>query len=233
LFRRADRVVAENSTEADAVRAAGVPFDRVTIIPLAVSDPPTAHAPVTTEVPPIGDARFVLCVGPIKPGHGFRDAIWAFDVLRYVYPDFRLLIVGDGPALAGLQRFARAVGQAEGRIHFLAARSDATALIGRASMVWIPSRSDCGHLVALEALAAGRPVVATRQPGLYALIDDGRTGLLIPPGEPLALVAATRRLVDNPAFAEGLAEAGRHAARAQHAAADIATRWAELYAMTR
>lgn len=231
LLRRADRVIAENAAEADAVRASGVSFDRVATVPLAVSGPLTAES--SPDIPGLGDAPIVLCVGPIKPGHGCRDAVWGFDVLRYVYPDFRLVVVGDGPALAGVQRFARAVGQAEGRIRFLPARPDAAVLIGRAAVVWIPSRTDCGHQVALEALAAGRPVVATRQPGLAALIDSGRTGLLVPRGEPLALVAATRRLLDEPAFADRLATAGRHAAVADHAPADVAARLAAVYGMTR
>jgi glycosyltransferase involved in cell wall biosynthesis len=233
VLRRANRVVAENAAEADAVRAAGVSVDRVATMPLAVSVPPTAPAALPPEIPPAGDARVILCVGPVRPGHAFRDAVWAFDVLRYVYPDFRLVIVGDGPALPGLQRFTRAVGQAEGRIHFLAARPNVADLLNRATVVWVPSRTDCGHQVALEALAAGRPVVAARRPGLAALIEDGRTGLLVPPGQPLALVAATRRLLDDPSFADRLSDAGRHAALAKHAAADIAARWADVYGMTR
>jgi len=230
VLRRADRVAVENAAEGDAVRAAGVSFDRVATIPLAVADPPAA---VSAELPPIDGAQFVLCVGPIKPGHGFRDAVWAFDVLRYVYPDFCLVIVGDGPALPGLQRFARNIGRAEGRVYFLPPRPDAAGLIARATVIWVPSRTDCGHQVALEALVARRPVVATRQPGLAALIEDGRTGLLVPSGEPLALVAATRRLLDDPRHAEDVGTAGRRAGLSGHAAADVAARWSELYATTR
>jgi len=232
VLRRADRTVAENAVEADAVRAAGVSFDRVVTIPLAVSDPSPAQVPAAADVPPGGDSPFVLCVGPIKPGHGFRDAVWAFDVLGYVHPDLRLLIVGDGPALAGVRRFARALGEAEGRIRFLPARAEAAGLIRRATVVWVPSQMDCGHQVTLEALAAGRPVVATRQPGLAALVDDGRTGLLVPPGVPVALVAATRRLLDNPSFANELATAGRQAAL-RHAATDITARWSDVYGTLR
>jgi glycosyltransferase involved in cell wall biosynthesis len=230
LLRRAERVVAENAAEADAIRAVGVSFDRVTTIRPAVSLSSRAQSPLPADV---GDARVVMCIGPIRLGHGFRDAIWAFDVLRYVYPDLRLVIVGDGAALPGLQRFARAVGYGDGRIHFLPHRPDAAGLLHTASVVWVPSRTDCGHQVALEALAAGRPVVATRLPGLAAVIDDGRTGLLVPPGEPVALVAATRRLFDDSSFAGRLVEAGRQAAIADHAPAEVAVRLADLYTMPR
>src|SRR5207249_3594031 len=133
MVRRADRVVAADAAEADAIRTAGVSFDRVATIPLAVSPtlPPPASLPAD-----ISDARVILCIGPIRPGHGFRDAIWAFDVLRYVYADLHLLIVGDGAAIPGLQRFARAVGHGGGRIRFLPHRPDASALLHRASVVW-------------------------------------------------------------------------------------------------
>jgi glycosyltransferase involved in cell wall biosynthesis len=233
LLRRADRLVVENAAEADALRATGVSFDRVATIPLAVSGSPKPHTSVTSDVELPGDARLVLCVGPINPGHGFRDAVWAFDVLRYVYPDSRLVIVGDGPALVGVQRFVRAVGRAEGRIHFLPARPDVAGLIGRATVVWVPSRTDCGHQVALEALVSGRPVVATRQPGLAALIDNGRTGLHVPSGQPLAFVAATRRLLDDPRFADELGASGRQAALTHHAQADIAVKWSDVYGLVR
>src|SRR5262249_15282958 len=144
VLRRADRIVAENAAEADAARAARVSFDRLATIPLAVSAQPTAQTALPSEIPP-RNASLILCVGPVRPGHAFRDAVWAFDVLRYVYPDFRLVIVGDGPALPGLRRFTSAVGQADGRIHFVPARPDAAGLLSRATVVWVPSRTDCGH----------------------------------------------------------------------------------------
>ena len=77
------------------------------------------------------------------------------------------------------------------------------------------------------------PTKVDRRPGLAALVEHGRTALLVPPGEPLSLVAATRRLLDDPPFADRLRAAGRHAALADHSASNIAARWAEVYGVTR
>ena len=146
----------------------------------------------------------------IEAGHGFREAIWAADLLRYVVDDLRLVIVGHGDR-SGLDRFARGLNPAGGRVFFLPARPDAAALLARADVVWVPSRSDCGRQVLLEAQAAGRPVVASALPGLAARIADGRTGLLTPPGDPRELARRTRTLFDDPALAERIGTAARAA----------------------
>jgi len=162
--------------------------------------------------------------GPLEPVKGFCDAIWAFDILQFLYDDLHLLLVGAGPDEPNLHRFARRTG-ATGRIHFLGERDDLDEVLGHAEVVWLPSRADRGTLAALEAMAAARPVVASRWPGLAEVIADGETGLLVPPGDKAALARQTRLLLDDPALARRLGEAGRRAA-----AAFTPARLAEAYA---
>ena len=83
------------------------------------------------------NARLIVCVGALTPAHGFRDAVWGFDVLRYAYPDLHLVIVGDGPERANLERFGRAIGGDDWRIHFLPVRPDAAALLVTALLVYL------------------------------------------------------------------------------------------------
>src|SRR2546423_826934 len=78
------------------LRRAGVP---------PVSRPP--RSPVVAVLPP--SARLIVCVGALTPAHGFRDAVWGFDVLRYACPELHLVIVGDGPERTNLERFGRAI----------------------------------------------------------------------------------------------------------------------------
>src|SRR5581483_1337666 len=85
------------------------------------------------------------------------------------------------------------------------------ALLARADVVWVPSLAECGRQVALEAQAAGRPVIASRLPGLAAVVADGKTGLLAPPNDPPTWAALTRRLFDDPELARRLGDAGRAA----------------------
>jgi glycosyltransferase involved in cell wall biosynthesis len=227
LLRRADAVSAGSPAEGDALRRLGLPADRVHALPPAV-DPPSSGEPppLGVELPP--EAQLIVCVGALTPAHGFRDAIWALDILRYVAPDLHLAIIGDGPERGALGRFVRDVSRASDRVHFLGTRPDAAALLARADVVWVPSRSECGRQVALEAQAAGRPVVASALPGLAALVADGRTGLLTSPGDPPALARQTRRLLEDAELAARLGEAARQAAEA-HAPARVAPAYEKLY----
>jgi glycosyltransferase involved in cell wall biosynthesis len=119
-------------------------------------------------------------------------------------PDATLLVVGDGPERRALEAAALPL---DGRVVFTGTRRDARAITGAADVVVIPSESEGLPLAALEALAAGRPIVATAVRGLRDLLDDGRTALLVPPRDPEALAAAVRRVLDDPALARSLGEA--------------------------
>ncbi len=96
----------------------------------------------------------------------------------------------------------------DGRVVFTGTRRDARAITGAADVVVIPSESEGLPLAALEALAGGRPIVATAVRGLRDLLNDGRTALLVPPGDAEALAAAVRRVLDDPELARSLGEAG-------------------------
>ena len=171
----------------------------------------TVHATVPNGVGPAPEpadrgalgveGRLLVTVGRLTPAKNQGLAVQA---LAHV-PGATLLIVGDGPERHALEAAAR---QLDGRVVFTGTRRDARAITGAADVVVIPSESEGLPLAALEALAAGRPIVATAVRGLRDLLDDGRTALLVPPGDPEALAAAVRRVLDDPALARSLGEAG-------------------------
>jgi glycosyltransferase involved in cell wall biosynthesis len=208
LLRTADAVVASYPVEADALRALGVPPDRMHELPPAVAPPPDAPPP---DLPLPPQAKVLMCVGNLTPAHGFRDAVWAADILRYPVADLHLVIIGDGPDRGRLERFAHGINPVGGNVHFLPATPDAAALLARAAVVWVPSHRECGRQVLLEAMAAGKPVVASALPGLAALVADGQSGLLIRPGDTLELARRTRPLLENPDAAARLGSAAREA----------------------
>ncbi len=209
LLRSADAVIAAHPAEADIVRRFGVASARVHELPSAVSSPPPEPPPLGLPLP--ADAKIVMCVGPLRHENGFRDAIWAADILRYPLPNLHIVVVGNGPERSRLVRFARGINPAGDHAHFLPSRPDVATLLRRADVVWVPSRSECGRQVLLEAMAAGRPVVATALPGLAAVVAEGRTGLLIPPGDPLELARRSRPLLEDGPLAERIGAAGREA----------------------
>jgi glycosyltransferase involved in cell wall biosynthesis len=94
-------------------------------------------------------------------------------------------------------------------VRFLGYRRDVPELLEVADVVVLPSLYEGLPLVAIEALAAGRPMVATEVDGTPEVVIHERTGLLVPPANPLALAAAIERLLDSPELASRLASDGR------------------------
>src|SRR5439155_17297264 len=120
------------------------------------------------DLPP--SARVVLGIGPLEPYKGFRDAIWALDILHFLYDDLHLVLAGAGTDRPRLEAFARAT-RTRSRVHFAGPRADLGPLLHRAEVVWVPGRRG-GLCAALEAQAAGRPAVAGRQPDLAGVVRD-------------------------------------------------------------
>jgi glycosyltransferase involved in cell wall biosynthesis len=216
LVRRADRVVAHNPAEAERLRRLGVPPERVAEVAPAVASVSgksnraevcqTAGVPVT--------ARLLVGVGPFERHKGFREGVWALDILKGLYPELHLLLVGLCPDRPRLEQFATALGTT-GRVHFLGPRPEVTPFLTQAEGVWAPELGSGSVNAVLEALAAGKAVVASSVPALAGLVRDGETGLLVPPGDKAALARQTRRLLDDPALSRRLGDAGRrHAAEA-------------------
>jgi glycosyltransferase involved in cell wall biosynthesis len=150
------------------------------------------------------------------------------DILKNLADDLHLVLVGDGPDRTRLEQFARAIGVA-GQVHFLGNQPDVAALLALAEVVWVPGRVDGSVNVALEAMAAGRPVVASDLPGLAEVVCDGETGFLVPPGDKVALARQTWGLLEDAGRRRRLGDAGRARVRQHFAAEDMVRRWAALY----
>jgi glycosyltransferase involved in cell wall biosynthesis len=163
----------------------------------------------------------VVCVGRLAPPKNQGLAIEAVAGI----PDSVLVLVGDGPDRRRLQDHAAGAG---GRVLFTGHRPDARAIMGAADVVVIPSRSEGLSNVALEALAAGRPIVATEVRGNRELLADGRTALLVPPDDPQAMSEAIRRILEDPALGERLGSEGRREA-ARYSVDAMIRRYLELY----
>jgi glycosyltransferase involved in cell wall biosynthesis len=119
-----------------------------------------------------------------------------------------LLVVGDGALRDSLQHHAEALGLA-GRVQFLGARRDLGDLLSVMDLFVLPSLWEGLPLSLILAMGAGVPVVATNIAGLPELVDDGRTGLLVPPADAGSLGRAMARLVVDPALGRRLADAAR------------------------
>jgi len=130
---------------------------------------------------------------------GHAELLRAMAIAAGQASPLRLLVAGHGPLRADLERLARDLGISE-RVRFLGFIDDVAAFMAACDIVAFPTQPALGEgfgLAALEAMAAGRPVVATRVASLPEVVADGETGLLVPPGDPPALAEALVRLATD------------------------------------
>jgi glycosyltransferase involved in cell wall biosynthesis len=231
LLRGAQRLVAQGEAEAAACRRLGIPADQVVVIPPGVTPAPEPAPRTKIEAiigQKLGTARLIVGLGMQDRHKGYSDAIWAFDILRYVIPDIHLLLIGNGPHHDRLRDFVRNTGL-EQRIHLPGWRGDAAALLAAADVVWAPSWRAGGINVVLEAMAASRPVVAAALPELTELIRDGQTGVLYPVADKPALARQTRILLENEEQRRWLGAAARGHALQQFPVSALVERHVKLY----
>ena len=122
-------------------------------------------------------------------------------------PDATLLVVGEGSRRDALEELAADLGIAD-RVVFTGRRDDVPAVTAALDIAVLPSYREALGLTVLEAMALSRPVVASDVGGIPEMIEDGRTGLLVPPRDPAALAAAIIRLLRDHPLADTLARNG-------------------------
>jgi len=152
--------------------------------------------------------RTIVTIANLRPEKSHETLIAAAAMLVGVYPALKFQIVGDGPRRRALEELAAARGL-DTHMEFLGHREDVPAVLAAADAFVLPSRSEAFPNSAIEAMAAGLPVVASAVGGLLDLIDHRRTGLLVPPTDPEALAGALRWLIDDPARASSIGNAAR------------------------
>lgn len=211
-----DRIIANSAATRAAFIASGgsaakcaVVYNGIDALPFAaVTDEAMA---ALRPVLAVGDAPIVGVFSRIAGWKGQHVLLEALARL----PGFRAILVGDAlfpedeAYLAHLRRQCDALGLG-GRVHFLGFRRDVPALLKLCDVVAHTSTAPepFGRVI-VEAMLAGRPIVASAAGGVPEIIEAGRTGLLVPPGDPEALAAALARMRTEPGLAAGLAAAAK------------------------
>lgn len=228
-LRSCDRVVSATWVEAERYRHLGVPADRLTRIapgiePVSAKD----RAAIRRVLQLPENARVIVAGGRLDHDCGIKLAIWAFGLMCAQFPHLHLVILGDGPARPALAEFAEATLHGDLRVHFVGNRTDEAAVIASADLAWaVHPRGDWP--LALEARAAGVPVVAWRLPEMAELIDDGVTGVLADVGQPARLAAETHLLFADEPSRIRLGEPAPGAAPDRFSAARERDHFATLY----
>ncbi|MEO1235388.1 MAG: glycosyltransferase family 4 protein [Planctomycetota bacterium] len=212
----ADAVVANSHAAAVALRSIGARPRRMTVAYNGFDATAWHHDEDVARVPAVPGGRFCVGVfGRLTPWKGQDVAIRALAQTD----DAHALIVGDAlfteedrAYAASLRTLADELGVAP-RVHFLGHRHDIAALMRRCdAVVHCSTAPEPFGRVVVEGQLAERPVVAAAAGGVLEIIDDPRTGRLVPPGDADALAAVLRELQDHPDEAHLMAHAGRIAA---------------------
>jgi glycosyltransferase involved in cell wall biosynthesis len=233
LLRLADRVITVSRDQRRLLLRRGVDRRRLVLVPNVIDADAFAarvgDRSVTRrdlEVPP--DAPLIALVGRLTSQKGVDSFLDAACQVRSGHPQARFIVAGTGSDRAALEARCRELGL-NGVVRFLGYRSDVAALLGASDVVVLPSRSEGLPVVLLEALAVGRPIVATAVGGVPDLLTHGRTALLIPPHSADAVAEGVSRLIADPGLAGRLAEAGARHVRAHYSPQHAARRMAAIY----
>ena len=211
-YARAHRLISVSRAGVEGLLRAGVKPDRVRVVPSGVPIASPA-APASAELlssfgVPAG-APLAVLVASLSAAKDPSTFVRAIDVARREVPALHALIVGDGPLRESLASEISALGL-DRIVHLTGFRTDPEALEAAASVVVLTSRSLEGTPgVLLDALALGKPIVATNVGGVPEVIEDGVSGLIVPIGDADALGRAIARVVREPALAAVLGAGAR------------------------
>jgi glycosyltransferase involved in cell wall biosynthesis len=230
--RLAARVLTVSHSTRDTLIAQGYPESLVEVvhngIGVAVQSKPTGGGlredlGVPANTPLIGEVARLCDV------KGQRELIEAASRV----PGVHVALVGDdleqGGAYRGLLEELVRARSVDDRVHLLGFRPDAAELMEQFDVVVLPSWIEGLPGVALEAMARGKPVIATSVGGTPELVVDGVTGILVPPRDPAALAAAILELTSDPDRARSLGAAGRDRALRDFSEAAMTARVLEVY----
>lgn len=205
--RLADRIICVSKNVADfAEKRIGLPADRLVVIPNGI-DTDIFH-PAPAQPTKATDQLTIGYVGRLQKVKGVHFLIDAFARLVSEYPHLQLHLVGDGSERAALAQQAQALGVSD-NIHFLGIRADMPALYPTFDLFVLPSLWEGMPNVALEAMACGVPVIATNTGGTPEVVQTGKSGLLVQPGNVTALYEAMALLLADTEQRRRLAQAGR------------------------
>ena len=220
------RIVAvSDSVRQELISRASIPNDRVVVIQSGVEtdvDERSYDVLEPDQVPVIGTA------GPLEAAKGLRYFVDAAATVLNTYPAAEFLIAGAGPEESNLRRQVRDLGIVE-HVTFVPEEMDVGGSLLAMDIYVLPSIKQGLGTMMLEAMVRGRPVIATSAGGVYSVVSDNETGLLVPPRDSQMLARRIIELLDDPLRARRIGRAARDMVCSQFPVARMVEQTAELY----
>jgi L-malate glycosyltransferase len=237
IHRMATRVIANSSAVAEMlVNEFKIPAERVRVMRNGVdlSRFRRRSGPRVTPLDQLEpDAKILLTVANMHSSvKGHYELIEAAQHICSIFPAAKFVLAGDGVERSRIEEAVRAAG-VEKNFIFLGQRADIPELLASADFFVLPSRAEGLPNAALEAMASGLPVVATRVGGIPEIIEDDVSGLLVPPQNSAALAQALTGVLSDVELAAKLAEASRQRACSEFSFERAIAQLEEIYAAKR
>lgn len=186
-------------------------FNGVNVSRFAVRTP-QKRASLFSEFGIAPQNKLLVAAGYFITEKGFSYLLKAMARAREVRDDVHLILVGDGPVEAELKAEADRL-KLQDRVHFAGLRHDVDRFMSASDAVIVPSIwQEPAGLVVVEAMATGRPVIASRVGGIPEYLDEQACGLLVPPRDEAALADSILELLNHPELSESMGKAGRRRA---------------------
>ncbi len=222
-YRRCDHLIGNTPDIVDYIVREGWPAERAHYLPNFVSDrtaPPVSREALQT---PAG-APLLMALGRLHENKAFDILLDALSEL----PTAHLWLLGDGPLEASLQAQCKRLGLDQ-RVRFVGWQADPTAYYAAADLIVCPSRIEPLGNVVVEAWAQSKPIVAAAVQGPAFLIDDGVSGLLVPPDDATALAAGIARVLESKDLGAALAAGGRERYEAEFTEARVVAQYQAFF----
>jgi len=191
----------------DQLIAKGISASLVNVVPPKVNlapAPPDREA-LCRSIGVPSNVPLLVTAGQMRNSDLF-GALWVFEYIRYPEATARLVMIGDGPGREKIESAAQSLAPEGSHVVFLGARQDVPNLLALADIVILPQPTG-GANVALEAMAAGRAVIAADSHDFSAIIRHNETGFLVPKGAPYEFARILYKLMQDPARREALGKA--------------------------
>lgn len=230
--RSSTRLIAITQAVKKSVEVMGIPSEKMVIIPngidLSPYNEPYDIPQIRQELQIPADAPCVLAVARLIPSKGIIFLLQAAPALIKALPNIRILVAGDGPQRKELEEQTKSMGLTES-IRFLGERHDIPKLLAACDVLAVPSLAEGQSLIVLEGMASRRPVVASDVGGMREMIQDGETGLLIRPADPVCLADTLQVAFNSKSLVKKLSENGRSFVESEMTLDKMIDRTKELY----
>lgn len=231
LAKRTQGLTANSQGTIDFYSQHGIDAKSFTLIPNGIEPPQPSRLSRDQALEKMGVApgkKVIVSVGRLWPQKGYKDLIWASELLRVMREDLAYVVIGEGPERQRLEEFRDNI-QGDTHVRLIGERSDVSDLLPHCDVLWNGSLYEGQSNVILEAMQCGVPVVASDIAGNRELIEHEKTGMLYGVGEVDKLTRITNYLLNNDEQRKLLAANASIHVQKEHSVQNMVRRHADLY----